>query len=106
MPYQLRELFANLLIHCEPTNPENLWRIHQTSLSEDFIFRFPNNLVKAVAFTLQSLDDLLRCHGSENSLASFNGVLPQLKDYEHFLRHASDNGDEVNWQLTMKMKIA
>jgi len=44
MPYQLRELFANLLTHCEPTEPENLWRIHKTSLSEDFYLQVSQQL--------------------------------------------------------------
>lgn len=36
MPYELRRLFATLLVYCEPQNPRALWELFEQSLSEDF----------------------------------------------------------------------
>ena len=39
MPSQLRSLFATICIHCEPTNPLQLWDAHKESMTEDFLHR-------------------------------------------------------------------
>ncbi|KAG5584304.1 hypothetical protein H5410_044738 [Solanum commersonii] len=36
MPYSLRRLFATLLVYCNPSNPKNLWKKYEDSMSEDF----------------------------------------------------------------------
>ncbi|XP_049385851.1 uncharacterized protein LOC125849952 [Solanum stenotomum] len=36
MPSSLRQLFAMLLIYCNPTNPRELWERFESSMSEDF----------------------------------------------------------------------
>ena len=39
MPSELRELFANILLCNEPTDPLALWNKHKESLAKDFLFR-------------------------------------------------------------------
>ena len=39
MPSELRELFVNILLCNEPTDPLALWNKHKESLAEDFLFR-------------------------------------------------------------------
>ncbi|KAG5593142.1 hypothetical protein H5410_043656 [Solanum commersonii] len=36
MPSNLRQLFAMLLIYCNPTNPRELWEIFESPMFEDF----------------------------------------------------------------------
>ncbi|XP_043464096.1 uncharacterized protein LOC122499686 [Leptopilina heterotoma] len=36
MPSSLRKLFVRILIHCQPTNPKNLWEEFKNAMSEDF----------------------------------------------------------------------
>ncbi|XP_058810133.1 uncharacterized protein LOC131675242 [Phymastichus coffea] len=36
MPQRLRNLFVRILIHCQPTYPEKLWKTFKDSLSENF----------------------------------------------------------------------
>jgi len=37
MPNQLRDLFACILAHCNPSDPRRLWDKHKHSLAEDFL---------------------------------------------------------------------
>ena len=36
MPSSLRQLFAMLLIYCNPTNPRELWERFESPMSDDF----------------------------------------------------------------------
>jgi hypothetical protein len=40
MPAQIRELFANLLIYCDPRDPYALWEKHKEAMCEDLLHRF------------------------------------------------------------------
>ncbi|XP_073042800.1 uncharacterized protein [Primulina eburnea] len=37
LPHALRQLFATVLVHCNPTNPKQLWLKYENFLSEDFV---------------------------------------------------------------------
>ena len=37
MPSQLRSLFATICIHCEPTDPSQLWETHKDAMIEDYV---------------------------------------------------------------------
>src|ERR1043165_2102708 len=39
MPYQLRQLFASIIIYCQPANLKDLWDNYLDNLIEDFIFQ-------------------------------------------------------------------
>lgn len=36
-PHQLQQLFATILVHCAPTNPQALWQDFRHDLAEDFL---------------------------------------------------------------------
>jgi hypothetical protein len=60
---QLRSLFSNILLHCQPANPLTLWEAHKLSLSEDFRFSAGNiNQDEILNKTLLELNVLLHQH--------------------------------------------
>jgi hypothetical protein len=36
MPFELRTLFASILVFCEPSNVFNLWEKHKDAMGEDY----------------------------------------------------------------------
>jgi hypothetical protein len=71
MPQQLRSLFATILVHANPSNPERIWAQYQNHFSED---------LNGDEFTcLRRLDQLLR---QMNSSLTFFPTMPQIEDEE------------------------
>ncbi|KAL7076373.1 hypothetical protein ACQ4LE_004482 [Meloidogyne hapla] len=50
MPRKLRDFFALILVHCNPSQPEELWLMFRDSLAEDFIRNFSRELAYAKAY--------------------------------------------------------
>ncbi|KAK2978494.1 hypothetical protein RJ640_003248, partial [Escallonia rubra] len=63
MPKALRRLFAIILVYCEPNDVRNLWDIHFSSLSEDFLKMSPMTDKMREYKTLQEVDFFLESMG-------------------------------------------
>uniref|UniRef100_A0A1I8B7J5 ATP-dependent DNA helicase n=1 Tax=Meloidogyne hapla TaxID=6305 RepID=A0A1I8B7J5_MELHA len=50
MPRKLRDFFVLILVHCNPSQPEELWLMFRDSLAEDFIRNFSRELAYAKAY--------------------------------------------------------
>ncbi|XP_057294730.1 uncharacterized protein LOC130623277 [Hydractinia symbiolongicarpus] len=74
MPRQLRQLFAIILIHCEPSDPFTLWTRYRGSMCEDYLHQM--NEDQAEYRVLQDIHSVLRQFGK--SLTDFN--LPSLDE--------------------------
>ncbi|GMF63411.1 unnamed protein product [Phytophthora fragariaefolia] len=82
MPYQLRQLFATLLVYSQVSDVRGLWNQFYDELARDFAYKYRNlegqTQDDMIAFhTLKSLNDLLQISGQ--AVAGFD--LPQLSDY-------------------------
>ncbi|XP_044594830.1 uncharacterized protein LOC123272196 [Cotesia glomerata] len=76
MPRQLRCLFARILIHCQPTDPESLWNEFKEAMSEDFNRQVgvERGQKKAYAY----INNMIEREGC--SLSSFPGMPPVEND--------------------------
>ncbi|KAG5583330.1 hypothetical protein H5410_053957 [Solanum commersonii] len=65
MPSSLRQLFAMLLIYCNPTNPRELWERFESPISEDF--KKSSNLnVREIRYkVLNCINDVLHSMGRD-----------------------------------------
>ncbi|XP_028086421.1 uncharacterized protein LOC114287309 [Camellia sinensis] len=65
MPYSLRRLFATILIHCAPNNPNQLWEKFKDYMAEDYAKT--TNLSKQEIFkkVLQSINSTLQSMGKD-----------------------------------------
>ncbi|GMF64242.1 unnamed protein product [Phytophthora fragariaefolia] len=82
MPYQLRQLFATLLVYSQVSDVRGLWDQFYDELARDFAYKYRNlegqTKQDIITFhTLKSLNDLLQISGQ--AVAGFD--LPQLSDY-------------------------
>ena len=90
LPYQLRSLFATILIFSLPSDPFSLWLDFGENLSEDYIFRKKNELGDpAIILTEQQqqacfdnalldIHDALQVHGK--SISDFDGFTMPTTD--------------------------
>ena len=60
MPYQLRCLFARILIHCQPTNPEALWNEFKLAMSKDYLRKF--NVSQSEKIVYDQVQVMLKDH--------------------------------------------
>ncbi|KAG2779372.1 hypothetical protein PC116_g2606 [Phytophthora cactorum] len=87
MPYQLRQLFATIIVYYQVVEVGALWERFYDDLSLDFGYKYRslegNAKEEMVKFhTLKSLNDLLLANGS--AVAHFED-LPQLCEYPHLV---------------------
>ncbi|KAG3237306.1 hypothetical protein PI124_g17699 [Phytophthora idaei] len=87
MPYQLRQLFATIIVYSQVVEVGALWERFYDDLSLDFGYKYRalegNAKEEMVKFhTLKSLNDLLFANGS--AVAHFED-LPQLCEYPHLV---------------------
>ncbi|KAG3181524.1 hypothetical protein PC128_g15113 [Phytophthora cactorum] len=87
MPYQLRQLFATIIVYSQVVEVGALWEEFYDDLSLDFGYKYRslegNAKEEMVKFhTLKSLNDLLLANGS--AVAHFE-YLPQLSEYPHLV---------------------
>ena len=86
MPKQLRQLFAIILTHCEPSDPLSLWTAHKDVLCEDYARRMSQ--AQAEQATLAVIDAVIRQCGK--SLADYNlpalDLLPADEDDDFMLQ--------------------
>ncbi|KAG2823663.1 hypothetical protein PC111_g10145 [Phytophthora cactorum] len=87
MPYQLRQLFATIIVYSQVVEVGALWERFYDDLSLDFGYKYRSleghakeEMVKF--HTLKSLNDLLLANGS--AVAHFED-LPQLSEYPHLV---------------------
>ena len=69
-PFQLRLLFAQLLVHCEVGNAPALWDRFKESMSEDYRRKYP--VAKAEDSALHDIDLLL--HKSQQTVVTPHGL--------------------------------
>ncbi|XP_057290338.1 uncharacterized protein LOC130613035 [Hydractinia symbiolongicarpus] len=74
MPRQLRQLFAVILTHCEPSGPFTFWTRYKDAMYEDYIHQM--NEEQAEYRLLQDINSVLRQFGK--SLTDYN--LPHLDE--------------------------
>lgn len=101
MPSQLRQLFATILIYCQPGNVEELWNTHLNFMSEDFQkkFNLSHTHAKVIVGVLNELNDILI--NNKKSLADFPN-LPQFNDYPEISNNSHENRllrEETNYNL-------
>ncbi|KAG2767696.1 hypothetical protein PC129_g21847 [Phytophthora cactorum] len=87
MPYQLRQLFATIIVYSQVIEVGALWERFYDDLSLDFGYKYRslerNAKEEMVKFhTLKRLNDLLLANGS--AVAHFED-LPQLREYPHLV---------------------
>nr|XP_016471553.1 PREDICTED: uncharacterized protein LOC107793670 isoform X1 [Nicotiana tabacum]XP_016471558.1 PREDICTED: uncharacterized protein LOC107793670 isoform X1 [Nicotiana tabacum]XP_016471563.1 PREDICTED: uncharacterized protein LOC107793670 isoform X1 [Nicotiana tabacum]XP_016471572.1 PREDICTED: uncharacterized protein LOC107793670 isoform X1 [Nicotiana tabacum]XP_016471583.1 PREDICTED: uncharacterized protein LOC107793670 isoform X1 [Nicotiana tabacum]XP_016471591.1 PREDICTED: uncharacterized pro len=63
MPYSLRRLFATLLVHCNPTNPRELWEQFEESMSEDYKLLQTIEIKEIRYQVLNHINDILHSMG-------------------------------------------
>uniref|UniRef100_A0AC35FFM5 ATP-dependent DNA helicase n=1 Tax=Panagrolaimus sp. PS1159 TaxID=55785 RepID=A0AC35FFM5_9BILA len=49
-PYQMRNLFVRLLIHCQPIAPHELWEKFKKAMAEDFALQYPQDIAIKKAY--------------------------------------------------------
>ncbi|CAG8664157.1 7736_t:CDS:1, partial [Ambispora leptoticha] len=77
MPIQLRQLFASIIIYCQPANLKELWKKYVDDLIEDFIFKGDSKDL-AIAKILMFLENYLI--QNELSLSNYSNELPELNN--------------------------
>ena len=66
MPAQIRQLFTMILLFCEPTQPVDLWNRYKDSMTEDFLYRQPQdarNIDSAYNEALIDIENYLNRNG-------------------------------------------
>ena len=81
---QLRNLFATILLYCEPTSPLNLWKKFSNELLEDIIYILENNIYNqeqrksfAENEALKSIEKYLQLQGRK--LEDYAGMESTIK---------------------------
>ncbi|XP_070009184.1 uncharacterized protein [Nicotiana sylvestris] len=82
-PSALRNLFATILVHCNPTDIKKLWKIYYEDMSEDFRKIHDNSPVAQLQCMLKSINYFLESMGKK--IDKYD--LPKLD-------HRRDNGTE------------
>lgn len=102
---QLRQLFASILLFCEPTNPENLWNDHKLNLCEDILYfeRFvnPNAIINRhiESLALNDIENILSFQGK-----SLSDNYPSMPLPEH--NNAFDDISRIIMQeMTMDTEV-
>ena len=62
LPHQLRDLFVQILVHCEPANPLELWNAHRAELAGDFMQKV-STASRAEDAALHEIDVALQAFG-------------------------------------------
>nr|CAD2193082.1 unnamed protein product [Meloidogyne enterolobii] len=88
MPWKLRELFALILVHCNPAKPEELWALFKDALSEDFA----KNLRIELAYRKAYIDIVKRILEAGKSIADF----PTMKKLDGINQLDDLDFDQVN----------
>ncbi|KAH9083145.1 hypothetical protein Ae201684P_014043 [Aphanomyces euteiches] len=99
-PYELRTLFASILIHCEPADARGLWNKFEDEMRQDFHRMYPDDSQKSTAFAIQALSRCLESNGSR--LDRFQ-ELPQLAQFEqYFALEETNRGRQSNRLVAME----
>ncbi|XP_027177834.1 uncharacterized protein LOC113776981 [Coffea eugenioides] len=73
MPYEMRRLFATLLVYSCPNDPKALWQNFESSMSEDFAKCSAMTSAQVKRNVLQQIDEFLQSMGK--SIHSYNLIL-------------------------------
>ena len=60
MPHQLRCLFARILIHCQPINPQSLWDEFKSAMSEDYLRKY--SILQSEKIAYDQVQAMLKDH--------------------------------------------
>ena len=91
MPSQLRALFATICVHCEPTNPVQLWETHKGAMAEDYLHFHEITVAAAELRALQEIETVLLQNGlsgADLGLPNVEGIQPF--DEQFNLAHEQD----------------
>ncbi|XP_054163800.1 ATP-dependent DNA helicase pif1-like [Oppia nitens] len=116
---QIRELFATILVFCQPSNPKNLWEKYKTSMTEDYVRDeqrrhgedyditeqinniFVNNALKDIQSHLEanskSLSDFPEMPTVNNNLINGTSrlILDEIEDNPELLRPEVETNEEL-----------
>jgi hypothetical protein len=90
MPWKLRELFALILVHCNPAKPDELWEKFKDALSEDFAKTFSKELSYVKAYR----DIAKRIIEAGKTLADFP-TMQQIDDLDEDIEQIFDQAEEI-----------
>ncbi|XP_021757489.1 uncharacterized protein LOC110722527 [Chenopodium quinoa] len=93
MPSAMRQLFATLLIFCQPSNPVALWDRFYSSLSEGFNYKYPNCQSKVKNLTVREVESGLVAMGK--SLENF-GLGHLIEETDDRIRVTKDIEDALD----------
>ncbi|KAL7077517.1 hypothetical protein ACQ4LE_003094 [Meloidogyne hapla] len=91
MPWKMRELFALILVYCNPAKPDELWALFKDALSEDFAKKFSIELAHRKAY----IDIAKRMLQAGKSLADFP-ALEQIDDLNFDLEEQFNFAEELD----------
>ncbi len=95
MPYQLRGLFATILLNGEPQNAQALFDRFATALSEDF-FRRVRNADLAAILAWWKIEGIMNSQG--RSLTNFGMPFPNEAVHSSDLSADDPHCEMINWQ--------
>ena len=96
MPVQLRGLFATILLHCNPSNPLELWSGHQEAFAEDFTRT--NSMSNAIYLAWQHVNSILLQQGK--SCGQYGIPEPE---HDNMAQHP---GDSINPEEEAERAVA
>ncbi|XP_027126648.2 uncharacterized protein [Coffea arabica] len=79
MPQSLRQLFAVILVHCSPPDPQKLWSQFQPFLSEDIAADSSLSKDQIITKALASIDDYLQIMGKSIKQYGFSDFIPDVQ---------------------------
>ncbi|KAM3201207.1 hypothetical protein P3L10_033570 [Capsicum annuum] len=80
MPSALRNLFATILVHCNPTNVRMLWDTYYDDMSEDFKRIHENSPTAQLQCTLKSINHFLESMGKRIENYDIPKIEQRLED--------------------------
>ncbi|XP_021770506.1 uncharacterized protein LOC110734673 [Chenopodium quinoa] len=90
MPSEMRQLFATLLIFCQPSNPNALWLRFYSSLSEDFKHKYPDCPSKVKSLTVKELKSSLEAMGKTLEYFELGHLVEEAQDGMRVTRDIAD----------------
>jgi hypothetical protein len=95
LPYQMRNLFVRLLIHCQPVAPHELWDDFKEAMSEDFALQFPPDI--AIKKGYREICRLLE--NEDTDITKFPTMPQDLEFYDEFDTYDPIHDESIGNQM-------
>lgn len=64
-PFELRLLFVQICVHCNPSSPSKLWERFSENMAEDYSYNFPSlSIEQAKNAALFEIKKILKAQGT------------------------------------------